>query len=206
MSQPTCSLWTGGARHPKWLAEFAVWPRHVVPAEGCKVLPCGAVSPGQQQEKAGWCCCAGVGGRWAESETWPSCPCGKRVTHMPKKSLYPFFLALAVLGLLCYTGWGASVSVLKPVLLQGTTVWLLSSTPEQCPVSYFLRAVSAQKHPQIPCSPAVVYDISLLFHPHFARKMRRPSPGQSGELWLHPCSPRTSGEGMWDALCSSTMY
>lgn len=33
----------------------------MVPAEGCKVLPCGGVSPGQQQEKAGWWCCAGVG-------------------------------------------------------------------------------------------------------------------------------------------------
>lgn len=25
------------------------------------MLPCGGVSPGQQQEKAGWWCCAGVG-------------------------------------------------------------------------------------------------------------------------------------------------
>lgn len=165
------------------------------------VLPCGA-SRGVQ-DVAVWRCqpwtAAGRGtvvvlcwsgradrasGRWAESKAWTSSSCGKRVTHMPKKSVSFFSCTDTWVAVLHWVGSQCSC--------RWTTVGLLSSTPEQCPVSQFLKWVSAQKHPQIPCSPAL---ISLLFHPYFARKIQRSKPWAEWWALVVPLQPKDKWGG-----------
>lgn len=72
------------------------------------MLPCGGVSLGQQQEKAGWWCCAGVGeligklGDGLKARPGPLVLVDKELCqHMPKN---PASFLAPVFRLLCYTG------------------------------------------------------------------------------------------------------
>lgn len=107
-------------------------------SRGVQLLPCGGVSPGQQQEKARWCCCAGVGGLIGHLgdglkarllSLW-------KVTHIPRK--------IYVLSFLHWCSGCCVTLAEEPVWVRVSwsqcscrwaTEWLLSSTPEQCPVS-----------------------------------------------------------------------
>lgn len=62
------------------------------------MLPCGGVSPGQQQEKAGWGCCAGVGVLIGYLGDGMKALWKKKVVHTPKKSVSFFSCTDACLG------------------------------------------------------------------------------------------------------------
>lgn len=136
VSQLTYSLWTRGARHPKGLREFAVWPHHVLPAEGCNC--CHVEVSVLDSSRKRWWCCAGVGGLIGhlggglKARPGPLALMEKHICLKKKKSVS--FLSctdarVAVLHWLrsqCECGWAEG---------SAPAGGLLSSTPDQCPVS-----------------------------------------------------------------------